>query len=81
MQFRLCVKLNRCVFFSDIDVVAQFSLNQSRVEEITMREEVGNLSLLQDNDFGRYIEGDGKPLTLEIPAYRLKICLIEMHCK
>lgn len=30
----------------------QFNLNQSRVEEITMREEVGNLTLLQDNDFG-----------------------------
>ncbi|EPY79694.1 double-strand-break repair protein rad21-like protein [Camelus ferus] len=31
----------------DIDVAQQFSLNQSRVEEITMREEVGNIS-----DFG-----------------------------
>lgn len=40
-------------FFSDIDVAQQFTLNQSRVEEITMREDVGNLSLLQDNDFGR----------------------------
>lgn len=30
----------------------QFTLNQSRVEEITMREDVGNLNLLQDNDFG-----------------------------
>lgn len=38
---------------SDIDVAQQFTLNQSRVEEITMREDVGNLSLLQDNDFGR----------------------------
>jgi len=37
---------------SDIDVAQQFTLNQSRVEEITMREDVGNLSLLQDNDFG-----------------------------
>lgn len=38
---------------SDIDVAQQFTLNQSRVEEITMREDVGNLSLLQDNDFGK----------------------------
>lgn len=30
----------------DIDVVQQFSLNQSRVEEIIMREEVGNISIL-----------------------------------
>uniref|UniRef100_A0A674AAY9 RAD21 cohesin complex component b n=1 Tax=Salmo trutta TaxID=8032 RepID=A0A674AAY9_SALTR len=36
----------------DIDVIKQFTLNQSRVEAITMREEVGNLSLLQENDFG-----------------------------
>lgn len=42
------------VFYSnsDIDVAQQFTLNQSRVEEITMREDVGNLNLLQDNDFG-----------------------------
>ncbi|PIO27226.1 hypothetical protein AB205_0152340 [Aquarana catesbeiana] len=38
----------------DIDVAQQFSLNQSRVEEITMREEVGNLNILQDNDFGDF---------------------------
>ncbi|NP_001089034.1 RAD21 cohesin complex component S homeolog [Xenopus laevis] len=35
----------------DIDVAQQFSLNQSRVEEITMREEVSNINILQDNDF------------------------------
>uniref|UniRef100_A0AAQ5XK79 Rad21/Rec8-like protein N-terminal domain-containing protein n=1 Tax=Amphiprion ocellaris TaxID=80972 RepID=A0AAQ5XK79_AMPOC len=38
----------------DIDVAQQFTLNQSRVEEITMREDVGNLSLLQDNDFADF---------------------------
>ncbi|XP_031442128.1 RAD21 cohesin complex component b [Clupea harengus] len=38
----------------DIDVAKQFSLNQSRVEEITMREEVGNLNLLQENDFADF---------------------------
>lgn len=42
-----------CLFFSDIDVAQQFTLNQSRVEEITMREEVGNISLMPDNDFGK----------------------------
>lgn len=41
------------VYHSDIDVAQQFTLNQSRVEEITMREEVGNLNLLQENDFGK----------------------------
>uniref|UniRef100_A0A674MP55 RAD21 cohesin complex component a n=1 Tax=Takifugu rubripes TaxID=31033 RepID=A0A674MP55_TAKRU len=38
----------------DIDVAQQFTLNQSRVEEITMREDVGNLNLLQDNDFADF---------------------------
>uniref|UniRef100_A0A2K6M4Q8 RAD21 cohesin complex component n=1 Tax=Rhinopithecus bieti TaxID=61621 RepID=A0A2K6M4Q8_RHIBE len=41
-------------FDHDIDVAQQFSLNQSRVEEITMREEVGNISILQENDFGDF---------------------------
>lgn len=46
--------INSVVFSnSDIDVAQQFTLNQSRVEEITMREDVGNLNLLQDNDFGK----------------------------
>ncbi|KAI7806306.1 double-strand-break repair protein rad21 homolog A [Triplophysa rosa] len=38
----------------DIDVAQQFTLNQSRVEEITMREEVANISLMADNDFGDF---------------------------
>ncbi|XP_070996442.1 RAD21 cohesin complex component b isoform X2 [Oncorhynchus clarkii lewisi] len=38
----------------DIDVTKQFTLNQSRVEEITMREEVGNLNLLQEIDFADF---------------------------
>lgn len=42
----------KILYFSDIDVAQQFTLNQSRVEEITMREEVGNISLMADNDFG-----------------------------
>lgn len=46
---------------SDIDVAQQFTLNQSRVEEITMREDVGNLNLLQDNDFGKRFSSTGDP--------------------
>ena len=49
---RIETKLFLKFFYSDIDVAQQFSLNQSRVEEITMREEVGNISILQENDFG-----------------------------
>uniref|UniRef100_A0A4W5JK16 RAD21 cohesin complex component n=1 Tax=Hucho hucho TaxID=62062 RepID=A0A4W5JK16_9TELE len=50
----------------DIDVAQQFTLNQSRVEEITMREEVGNLSLMQDNDFG-------KERSVNIPGFKSPI--------
>lgn len=33
-----------CVY-SDVDIQAQFSLNQSRAEEITMREDYGTMAL------------------------------------
>uniref|UniRef100_A0A2K5Q131 Rad21/Rec8-like protein C-terminal eukaryotic domain-containing protein n=1 Tax=Cebus imitator TaxID=2715852 RepID=A0A2K5Q131_CEBIM len=35
----------------NIDEAQEFSLDQSRVEEINMREEVGNISMLQENYF------------------------------
>lgn len=39
--------------FRDIDIEAQFSLNQSRAEDITMREELGSYSLVtHDQGFG-----------------------------
>ncbi|XP_054265906.1 double-strand-break repair protein rad21 homolog [Macrosteles quadrilineatus] len=38
--------LNICLFCSDVDIEAQFSLNQSRAEEITMREDYGNIALV-----------------------------------
>jgi cohesin complex subunit SCC1 len=39
--------------FSDVDIEAQFSLNQSRAEEITMREDYGNINLVaSDEGFG-----------------------------
>lgn len=37
---------------ADIDVHAQFTLNQSRAEEITMREDYGNITLVGDDGFG-----------------------------
>ncbi|XP_063041645.1 RAD21 cohesin complex component b isoform X2 [Engraulis encrasicolus] len=52
----------------DIDVAQQFSLNQSRVEEITMREEVGNLNLLQENDFADF-GMDDREMRLEASAF------------
>lgn len=42
-------------FTSDVDIEAQFSINQSRAEEITMREDYGNISLVNngaDDGFG-----------------------------
>lgn len=35
---------------NDVDIEAQFSLNQSRAEEITMREDYGNISLVPNDD-------------------------------
>ena len=43
----------RYLGFSDVDIEAQFSLNQSRAEEITMREDYGNINLVaSDEGFG-----------------------------
>ncbi|MBN3299889.1 RAD21 cohesin complex component b [Amia ocellicauda] len=56
----------------DIDVAQQFTLNQSRVEEITMREEVGNLSLLQDNDFSDF-GMDDREMMREESAFEVDI--------
>jgi len=41
-----------CFYDSDIDVHAQFAVNQSRPEEITMREDLGNITLVGDDGFG-----------------------------
>lgn len=41
------------VCFSDVDIEAQFSINQSRADEITMREEYGSLPMsIHDDGFG-----------------------------
>uniref|UniRef100_A0A1B6CP11 Rad21/Rec8-like protein N-terminal domain-containing protein n=1 Tax=Clastoptera arizonana TaxID=38151 RepID=A0A1B6CP11_9HEMI len=37
---------------NDVDIEAQFSLNQSRAEEITMREDYGNISSLVNHEEG-----------------------------
>lgn len=39
--------------YSDVDIEAQFSINQSRADEITMREDYGNLPMtIHDDGFG-----------------------------
>lgn len=41
------------LLYRDVDIEAQFSLNQSRAEEITMREDYGSLALVtHDQGFG-----------------------------
>ncbi|XP_064876602.1 double-strand-break repair protein rad21 homolog A-like isoform X2 [Oncorhynchus nerka] len=57
---------------SDIDVTKQFTLNQSRVEEITMREEVGNLNLLQEIDFADF-GMDDREMMREESAFEVDI--------
>ena len=42
------------IFDSDAEVQKQFTLNQSRVEEITMKEDLGSITLAQDDGFGKY---------------------------
>uniref|UniRef100_A0A8C8D3R4 Rad21/Rec8-like protein N-terminal domain-containing protein n=1 Tax=Oncorhynchus tshawytscha TaxID=74940 RepID=A0A8C8D3R4_ONCTS len=56
----------------DIDVTKQFTLNQSRVEEITMREEVGNLNLLQEIDFADF-GMDDREMMREESAFEVDI--------
>ncbi|XP_064204492.1 RAD21 cohesin complex component b isoform X1 [Anguilla rostrata] len=56
----------------DIDVAQQFTLNQSRVEEITMREEVANLTLLQENDFADF-GMDDREMMREESAFEVDI--------
>lgn len=41
------------VLCSEVDIEAQFSINQSRADEITMREDYGNLPMtIHDDGFG-----------------------------
>lgn len=47
------ININWCFCFSDVEVQKQFSLNQSRVEDITMKEDLVNINLGQE-DFGKY---------------------------
>ncbi|XP_061100300.1 double-strand-break repair protein rad21 homolog A-like [Conger conger] len=56
----------------DIDVAQQFTLNQSRAEEITMREDVANLSLLQENDFADF-GMDDREMMREESAFEVDI--------
>ena len=49
------IVMKKIIHFSrDINVQAQFSVNQSRPEEITMREDLGSITLMGDDGFGKF---------------------------
>jgi len=50
----------------DVDLQSQFTMNQSRAEEITMREDYGNINLEapNDDDFGDMMHNDDEPSEL-----------------
>ncbi|XP_020706770.1 double-strand-break repair protein rad21 homolog isoform X2 [Athalia rosae] len=63
----------------DVDIEAQFSLNQSRAEEITMREDYGSLSLVtHDQGFGD-MSFDAEPPELMRHAATMEPSLDQSH--
>lgn len=63
----------------DVDIEAQFSLNQSRAEEITMREDYGSLSLVtHDQGFGD-MSFDAEPPELLRHAGSIEPSLDQSH--
>ncbi|XP_046435735.1 double-strand-break repair protein rad21 homolog [Neodiprion fabricii] len=63
----------------DVDIEAQFSLNQSRAEEITMREDYGSLSLVtHDQGFGD-MSFDAEPPELLRHATTMEPSLDQSH--
>ncbi|KAG7213135.1 hypothetical protein KM043_002451 [Ampulex compressa] len=63
----------------DVDIEAQFSLNQSRAEEITMREDYGSLSLVtHDQGFGD-MSFDAEPPELLRHAGTIEPSLDQSH--
>lgn len=67
-----------CLSFSDVDIEAQFSINQSRADEITMREDYGSLPMnMHDDGFGEIgfdtpdLVRDGLNPTIDVSCRRL----------
>lgn len=56
--------------FSDVDIQAQLTMNQSRAEEITMREDYGSLNLPHhDEGFGDLEFNEDAPELLRVDAH------------
>lgn len=62
------------VRLSDVDIEAQFSINQSRADEITMREDYGSLPLtIHDDGFGDIGFDDGSDFIREADVSCIQI--------
>lgn len=44
-----------CSFFSYIDDPSRFQINQARAEEITLKEDIFNVPMPVDDDFGMFM--------------------------
>jgi hypothetical protein len=60
----LLIEVSFIFSFSDFDVQAQFSVNQSRPEEITMTEDLSSITFVGDDGFG-------KAVTVVVNLYQL----------
>lgn len=71
-MLNLCIVLirNGCLIFSDLDMHAQFSVNQSRPEDITMREDLSSIAFVGDDGFG---ECQG-PVSVFTVIIAIKLC-------
>ena len=62
--------------YSEVEIHAQFTLNQGRIEEITMKEDIITNNFIGDDGFGDMFEGEMEPelaragSALEEPLYQ-----------
>lgn len=64
-------------FSSDVDIEAQFSINQSRADEITMREDYGSLPMsIHDDGFGDIggFDADGQDFIRDDVDPNIDVC-------
>ena len=54
MKIFICVAISICLFvISALEVAPKFAVNQSRPEEITIKEDVGHINFITDDGFGK----------------------------
>lgn len=68
-------------FSSDVDIEAQFSINQSRADDITMREDYGSLPMsIHDDGFGDIggFDADGPDFIRDDVDPNIDVCQHEL---